>query len=98
VVVPSQLVLYVPDAENFAQRHELMPAQQGANVVLLHAADGSQLDRPRRVAGKRQVGVSQLALDLLTGNGRLPEEGEALLEWMAVNPTEWRLPQLPNRQ
>jgi hypothetical protein len=95
LVVPTQLVLYVPDADDFAKRYELMPAQQGANVVLLRAADRSQPNRPRRIAGRLHVGVSQLALDLLTGNGRLPEEGEALLEWMAVNPGEWRLSELP---
>lgn len=98
LAAPAQLTLYVPEAQDFAQRYELMPARQGSNVVLLDAADGSQLDRARQVGGAFHVGVSQLALDCLAGNGRLPEEGEALIEWMAANPTAWRLPQLPGSQ
>ena len=27
----------------------------------------------------------------LTGNGRMPSEGEALLNWMLANEQEWRL-------
>jgi hypothetical protein len=98
LVVPTQLALYVSDADDFARRYELMPAQQGANVVLLRAADKSQLDRPRQVADKLHVGVSQLAIDLLAGNGRLPEEGEAVLDWMAGHPAGWQLPRLPSMQ
>jgi hypothetical protein len=28
------------------------------------------------------VSITKAAIDLLTGNGRMPSEGEALLEWM----------------
>lgn len=91
LAAPTQLALYVPDIATAATRFELMPAHQGANVVLLTAADASQLARARMLEdGTFHVGVSQLALDCLAGNGRLPEEGEALMDWMAADPTAWR--------
>ncbi|WDZ85582.1 hypothetical protein [Micromonospora cathayae] len=97
VAAPAQLVLYVPDADQFADRHGLMPVDRGANVLLLRAADRSQLDRVRMVDGVLHVGVSQLALDCLAGNGRLPEEGDALLDWMRENVVAWRKDKLPER-
>ncbi|MGH3736060.1 MAG: hypothetical protein ACRDT6_10630 [Micromonosporaceae bacterium] len=93
---PTQLALYVPDIAVAVARYDLMSASQGANVVLLTAADASQLTRARRLEdGTLHVGISQLALDCLAGNGRLPEEGDALLEWMADNPSAWRQGHLP---
>jgi hypothetical protein len=93
VAAPAQLVLYVPDIDTYAKRWELLTTSTGANVVLLEAASGSQLERPRDVGGLRHVGYSQLVMDLLSGNGRLPEEGEAVLQWMIDTPG-WRLPDL----
>ncbi len=99
LTAPTQLALYVPAVDDFADHYELMPAEHGANVVLLRAADKSQLDRARQLGdGSFHVGISQLALDLLAGNGRLPEEGEALLDRMAADTAAWRLPQLPGHQ
>jgi hypothetical protein len=40
--------------------------------------------------GLRFAAPSQVAVDCLTGNGRMPAEGEALLEWMLANESEWR--------
>ena len=39
---------------------------------------------------------SQLAVDSLSGNGRMLSEGEALLEHMADHIAEWRAPKLSN--
>ncbi|MEU4238655.1 hypothetical protein [Actinoplanes sp. NPDC026619] len=98
VAAPTQLTLYVPDADAFAAQHTLMPTDQGANVILLSASDSSQLVRARKAGdGTFYVGLSQLVLDCLAGNGRLPEEGSALLEWMADNPSAWRTDQIPGR-
>lgn len=96
VAVPSQLAIYVPDTAAFVEQYELVRAQQGANVVLLSAATPAQLSRVRqRPNGTHHAAVSQVALDCLAGNGRLPEEGEALLRWMSENLPAWRAPQLP---
>jgi hypothetical protein len=56
----------------------------------LKAPDDSMFIRPRVVEGVRFAGVSQVAVDLLAGPGRNPEEGEELLGWMARDPTAWR--------
>jgi Domain of unknown function (DUF1905)/Bacteriocin-protection, YdeI or OmpD-Associated len=40
--------------------------------------------------GLRYAAPSQVAVDCLSGNGRMPAEGEALLEWMLANESEWR--------
>jgi hypothetical protein len=98
VAVATQLALYVPSQSRFAEQHDLMSAEQGANVLLLRAADASQLHRQRRVEDFAHVGLSQLALDCLAGNGRLPEEGEAIIEWMDANVSAWRLGRLPDPQ
>lgn len=34
--------------------------------------------------------ASQVAVDLLTGPGRGPAEGDALIEWMEQNEDAWR--------
>jgi hypothetical protein len=98
VTAPTQLTLYVPAFDEFAQRYDLMPAAQGANVVLLIAADASQLNGGQmRADGTFHVAPSQLVQDCLAGNGRLPEEGTELLDWMADHLAAWRQPQLPMR-
>jgi hypothetical protein len=40
------------------------------------------------------VNVPQLVVDCLSGSGRMPAEGEAVLEWMQANESEWRFPSL----
>lgn len=39
VAAPAQLALYVPNIEDFARTQELLTAPQGADVLLLRAAD-----------------------------------------------------------
>ena len=90
VAAPAQLALYVADTEKFAEEHQLMPTDRGANVLLLQAAHPSQLERARLVGATSHAGPSQLVLDCLGGNGRLPEEGEALIQWMQEHPEQWR--------
>ena len=42
------------------------------------------------VDGLTIVAPSQAAADLLTGSGRMPSEGEELLDWMKDNERVWR--------
>ncbi len=90
VAAPAQLVVYVDDAETTAAILNLLPADVGADVVLLRPYDVVVADRSELVDGFRVVAPSQLALDCLAGNGRMPAEGEALLEWMAADVERWR--------
>ena len=40
--------------------------------------------------GLTYVSPTQVALDCLAGNGRMPAEGEAVLTWLAENESAWR--------
>jgi hypothetical protein len=74
---------------------ELIPTDQGANVVLLKPFDPVVWDRTSREDGVTFAAPSQVAVDCLTGNGRMPVEGEAVLQWMVGNEDAWRLRRLP---
>jgi len=69
-----------------------LPTEQGSDVVLLEPYDPVVVKRLVIRDGLRVVAPSQLVLDTLSGNGRLPAEGEALLVWMAEHEGEWRAP------
>lgn len=92
VAAPAQLMLYAEDDERIVRSGKLLPADSGANVVLLRPGPMSPTARPRVVHGLRHVALSQLVLDCLSGPGRLPEEGEAVLTWMRANEDTWRQP------
>lgn len=92
IASPGQLALYVDDADATAAALDLLPADRGADVVLLRPYDPAVLERAERSGGVVTVAPSQLALDCLAGNGRMPAEGEALLAWMAAHEDEWRRP------
>ena len=82
--------LYVEDADEAADRLGLREVDAGANVVLLEPFDPVVFDRNVTRAGLRCVAPSQLAVDLLTGPGREPPQGERLLRWMSDNEDAWR--------
>ena len=52
-------------------------------------------ERATLIDGLTYVAPSQAAADCLTGNGRMPAEGDALLKWMMENESLWRLDTLP---
>jgi hypothetical protein len=94
IAAPAQLALYTTDPAALRRFGDLLPADVGADVVLLRPGDPDQLERSRSVREVTHVGFSQVVLDCLGGNGRLPEEGRALLGWMSEHEGEWRLPPL----
>lgn len=98
VAVPALLALYVEDPRVLVDALGLIPADQGANVALLTPFDPVVWTRTSFVDGHTFVAPSQAAVDCLTGNGRMPAEGEALLQWMAENESLWRLDTLPCRE
>jgi hypothetical protein len=66
------------------------PADEGANVALLRPFDPLVFERESIEDGLRYAAPSQTAVDCLTGNGRMPAEGEALIEWMETHEDAWR--------
>jgi hypothetical protein len=90
VAAPALLIAYSNDVELVSKELGLLPADEGANVALLRAFDSIVWERSSEESGLRYVAPSQAAVDCLTGNGRMPAEGEALIAWMMENEPRWR--------
>jgi hypothetical protein len=71
----------------------LLRSDVGADVLLLHPRDPIVFERSREVDGVGHVALSQLAIDCLGGTGRMPAEGEAVIDYMMEH-SGWRLPSL----
>ncbi len=82
--------LYVDDVTKAADRLDLRETEAGTNVVLLEPFDPVVFERTTIRDGLRCVAPSQLAVDLLTGPGREPSQGEEILVWMKKNEDAWR--------
>lgn len=94
VAAPSMLVAYCEDVPAAAESLGLLPTDDGANVTLLRPFDDVVWARASNVGGTGYAAPTQTAVDCLTGNGRMPAEGEALLEWMTTHEDAWRLASL----
>ncbi len=94
VAAPALLSVYCDDADAVAEALGLIPADQGANVVLLRPFDPIVWERTVVEDGVRYAAPSQVAVDCLTGTGRMPAEGEALIRWLLANEPAWRLDSL----
>lgn len=88
---PARLAMvYVDDIPAAAELLGLREVDSGANVLL--AAPSSQVvfERASEIDRVMYAAASQVAVDLLTGPGRNPAEGQALLDWMENNERTWR--------
>ncbi len=94
VAAPSLLTAYAEDAGAVRQALDLIPADEGANVALLTPFDPVVWTRTAEQDGVAYVAPSQATVDCLRGNGRMPAEGDALLEWMLADEERWRGPSL----
>lgn len=94
VAAPSLLLAYSDNALSAGADLQLLPSDEGANVILLQPYDDIVWQRTSWSEEIRYVGLSQVAVDCLTGNGRMPAEGEALISWMLENEAEWRITSL----
>ncbi|HEX5762894.1 MAG TPA: helix-turn-helix domain-containing protein [Solirubrobacterales bacterium] len=94
VTAPATVMSYCDAPGALAEQLDLLPSEEGSNVFLLAPYDDCVWQRTATVAGLRFVAPSQVAADCLTGNGRMPVEGEALLEWMRQDEARWRFPDL----
>jgi hypothetical protein len=96
VAAPALLVAYSDDIDGVSQALDLLPTDEGSNVALMRPYEAVVWDRNTVDDGVRYVAPSQIAIDCLTGNGRMPAEGEALIHWIVENEWQWRLPSLAN--
>lgn len=90
VAPPRLLMAYVDDPAVVAESLSLRPTTIGVNVILLRPFDAVVFDRSSQRDGITYVAMSQLAADLLTGPGRMPEEADEVLAWMRTNERRWR--------
>jgi len=94
VAPPTQLVLYTMNPHHLASQLPLVEVESGADTVLIRPENKVAMSRPIIDDGLRFAAPSQVAIDCLSGSGRMPAEGEAVIEWMIANETEWRLPDI----
>lgn len=83
-------MVYADDPTRYAEDLGLRAVEAGANVIVATPRSPVVYQRTTNSDGLRIVAPSQAAVDLLTGPGRNPAEGDNLLDWMERNPDEWR--------
>jgi hypothetical protein len=92
-IAPVRLALiYTRETSTLAADLSLKRIDSGANIILIEPFDEVVFRRARSSRTVKAVAYSQAAVDLLTGPGRSPAEGEELLNWMKENEDAWRLP------
>ncbi|HZQ80444.1 MAG TPA: hypothetical protein VFB25_00555 [Gaiellaceae bacterium] len=96
VAEPAIFMAYADD-ESFVRDLNPIRTDRGANVVVLRPFDPVVFDRTTSpaVSEPTYAAAAQVAVDCLTGPGRMPAEAQALMSWMMQNPMLWRLPTLP---
>lgn len=94
VAAPVFLMAYCDDHEAIASELDLLPADEGANVALLRPFDPVVRAGAAVEGGVRFAAASQVAADCLTGIGRMPAEGEAVLRWIVADEPSRRLESL----
>jgi hypothetical protein len=98
VAAPELAVIYTDEPERLAKAGRLLPATRGANVALALPYDPVVFERTSESRGVRYASPPQVALDCLSGNARMPAEGDALIAWMRKNDTRWRTSTLEPRR
>lgn len=90
VAAPALLVIYTTEPRELANELQLLPAEAGADTVLIRPDNDVAFARARLDGGMAWAAPSQVAIDCLAGSGRMPSEGEALIGWMREHENEWR--------
>ena len=90
VAVPEIAVVYAEDPERIATATRLRPVRNGGNVVIALPYDQVVLERTWSKDNAIYVSLAQAAIDCLTGPGRMPAEGNALLGWMRRKAPRWQ--------
>jgi hypothetical protein len=94
VPAPTLLVLYTMDPRELGSELELLPAEAGADTILIRPDNDVVFKRAKPDGGIAWAAPSQVAIDCLAGTGRMPSEGEALIAWMREDEDRWRYPSI----
>lgn len=90
-VAPTrQLSLYVKNLDAAVAELDLRTTGDVGNVRILSPYDPVVFERSLQMDGIRIAALGQVAADLMSGPGREPAEGEALMNWMEGNTVVWR--------
>lgn len=87
---PRLATIYVRDFARATDALKLRAVETGGNVALATGDYEVVFERATVVDGVKLAALSQVAVDLLTGPGRNPGEGLALLDWMEADENAWR--------
>ena len=91
ISVPTLLVVYgLRDRTELENALELRPVSQGANVALVRPQNTAPFFNAVSSPPLTFASPSQAAIDCLSGNGRMPAEGDAVIEWMRRDESAWR--------
>jgi hypothetical protein len=85
-----QAMIYTDHVDTAIRFLDVRETDLGANLLIAEPFDPVVFDHTDTVDGLRLVAPSQAACDLLTASGRMPSEGEELLDWMRINERSWR--------
>lgn len=94
VAAPEVAVVFAEDPERIASVGRLRPVRNGGNVVTALPYDPIVFERTWRKGNAVYASLAQIAMDCLTGPGRMPAEGEALLDWLGRKAPRWQPPAL----
>jgi len=84
------LAIYVEDLRAASEALDLREVESGTNIILAEPFDEVVFERTRCIDDITYAAAAQVAADLLTGPGRWPQEGEAMIVWMTENEDAWR--------
>jgi hypothetical protein len=87
VASSSQLFLYSQSPDELANELGLRPVDSGGDVFINIPEWGLVFQRRQIVDSLTLVSSAQIAIDLIDGPGRNPQEGEALIEWIVNRET-----------
>jgi hypothetical protein len=94
VAGPEIAVVYADDPERIATLTRLRQVRNGGNVVIARPYDQIVFERTWTTDDIVYASPAQIVGDCLTGPGRMPAEGEALLGWMRRKAPRWQAPSL----
>lgn len=94
IAAPTLLAVYATNPLELASELELLPAEAGADTVLIRPDNDVVFARARQDGRIAWAAPSQVAIDCLAGTGRMPSEGEAVIDWMQENEDRWRYPSI----
>lgn len=90
VAAPEVAVVYADDPERVADTLRLRQVRNGGNVVIARPYDQVVFERTTISDNITYVSTTQAAIDCLTGPGRMPAQGEALVDWMTGKERRWQ--------